>query len=127
MSPRRVPGTPPEQPKRRQERQERPKRRQEHPRRDPGALVGAKFGARWRPESSGGLREAIWLKFWSLRERCSSLFPISDCFPEAPSRPFLVHPPCVANKALQKTTRRNTRPKELEKFSQAGRGGAVTP
>ena len=36
MTPRRVPGTPPEQPMRRQGRQGRPKRRQEHPRRDLG-------------------------------------------------------------------------------------------
>ena len=64
--------------------------------------------------TSGKLREHIWFKFWSLRERFSSLFSISDCFPEAPSRPFFSSSPCrwgpcVDNTALQKTTRRNTR------------------
>ena len=56
-----TPGAPQERPQRRQE---RPKRRQEHPRRDPGALLGATFGARWRPEASGGSPGGFQEPFW---------------------------------------------------------------
>ena len=83
-----TPGAPQERPQRRQE---RPKRRQEHPRRDPGALLGATFGARWRPEASGGSPGGFQEPFWEDLERILKGF--SRHFsppPEASFGPFAV-------------------------------------
>jgi len=69
------------------------------PREASGRQFGSNFGA-----SGRGFRH-----FSHLRMPPGSSFATLFC-----STPY------VANKALQKTTRRNTRSKELEKFSQAG-------
>ena len=76
----------------------------------PGRPPGANLAAILEPP--GGM----FVTFFHLRMLPGSSFATVFC-----------SSPCVANKALQKTTRRNTRPKELEKFSQAGRGGVGTP